>query len=89
MRIITVNLPVKDIKTIKSLVGEHGLFPSRSELIRVAIRDFLVKELHVAKNFYPKKEKEVNTIVLNSNAVRIPYEEGGETTWKTFKIIQK
>ena len=51
MKIITVNLPVNDIKMIKNLVGENGLYPSRSELIRVAIRDFLVKELKVAKNF--------------------------------------
>jgi Arc/MetJ-type ribon-helix-helix transcriptional regulator len=50
MKIITVNLPTAYITTIKSLVGDSGLYPSRSELIRVAVRDFLIKELKVAKN---------------------------------------
>lgn len=51
MKIITVNLPVNYIQTIKTLVGDSGLYPSRSELIRVAVRDFLIKELKIAKNF--------------------------------------
>ena len=51
MKIITVNLPVSYIHTIKNLVGDTGLYPSRSELIRVAVRDFLIKELKIAKNF--------------------------------------
>ena len=51
MKIITVNLPVNYINTIKTLVGDTGLYPSRSELIRVAVRDFLIKELKIAKNF--------------------------------------
>lgn len=88
MKIITVNLPVNDIRTIKGLVGENGLFPSRSELIRVAIRDFLIKELHVAKNFYPEKKEKLEP-VDETNAVRVPYKEGGKTTWKTYNIIQK
>lgn len=28
-----------------------GLYPSRSELIRVAVREFLIKELEAAKEF--------------------------------------
>ncbi len=51
MKIITVNLPIQYINTIKTLVGDSGLYPSRSELIRVAVRDFLIKELKTAKNF--------------------------------------
>ena len=88
MKIITVNLPVNDIKTIKDLVGENGLYPSRSELIRVAIRDFLVKELHVAKNFFRPEHSEDVFIETESdkNLVRIPY---SDNTYKTYKIIQK
>ena len=87
VKIITVNLPVNDIKTIKGLVGENGLYPSRSELIRVAIRDFLVKELHVAKNFFSNEQSDDVFIETESdkNLVRIPYSEG----FRTFKIIQK
>lgn len=51
MRIITVNLPLSYLKAIDSLTGETGLYPSRSELIRVAVRDFLIKELEAAKSF--------------------------------------
>jgi len=42
---------VQYVNTIKGLIGNDGLYPSRSELIRVAIKEFLVKELKVAKNF--------------------------------------
>ena len=51
MRIITVNLPESYLKTIDHLVGENALYPSRSELIRVAVREFLIKELNSAQNF--------------------------------------
>lgn len=88
VKIITVNLPVNDIKTIKGLVGENGLYPSRSELIRVAIRDFLVKELHVAKSFFSTERSDdvFNETEPDKNLVRIPY---SDNTYKTFKIIQK
>ncbi len=91
MKIITVNLPVKDIKTIKTLVGEKGLFPSRSELIRVAIRDFLIKELHVAKSFYPEEGKKdiVKHNEPEPGKVKIPIWKEGKKTWKTYQIIQK
>jgi len=48
--IISVNLEVKDIKfAIENLVdiSAGGIFPSMSELVRVAVRDFLVKEKHI------------------------------------------
>lgn len=51
IRIITVNLPISYIKAIDSLTGQKGLYPSRSELIRVAIREFLLSELEAAKKF--------------------------------------
>lgn len=84
MRIITVNLPVKDIKTIVDLVGEDGLYPSRSELIRVAIRDFLVKELHVAKSFFPHVN-ETPELSSDKNLVHIPDAD----SFRTFKIVPR
>jgi len=57
MRIITVNLPVSYINAIKTLTGENGLYPSRSELIRVAVREFIIKELEDAKSFAEFNEK--------------------------------
>lgn len=49
VKIITVNLPVSHLEAIETLVGNTGLYPSRSELIRVAVRDFLIHELESAK----------------------------------------
>ncbi|MHA1727421.1 MAG: ribbon-helix-helix domain-containing protein [Promethearchaeota archaeon] len=104
MRIITVNLPEKDIKTIASLVGNdnNGLYPSRSELIRVAIRDFLVKELDIARNIPKFRDEHTNPEYTHiteiqpkpsRNFVRIPIEKtiGSETIqeYKTFKIVHK
>ncbi len=50
MKICTVNVPEKHIEAISKLVGENGLFPSRSELIRVAVREFLLRELKSTDN---------------------------------------
>lgn len=94
MKIITVNLPVPSIKIIEGMVGEEGLYPSRSELIRVAIRDFLLKELEVAKNF-PKfmeeKSEPINT--EDDLVVRVPTEKtiGLDTIreYKTYRIVRK
>lgn len=43
MKIITVNLSEPHVKALKML-QDLGLYPSRSEAIRVAIRDFLQEE---------------------------------------------
>lgn len=51
MKIVTVNVPESYIDAIGKLIGENGLYPSRSELIRVAVREFLLKELRMAKNW--------------------------------------
>ena len=52
MKIITVYLEIQDIKRMKKMCWkEDSLYPSRSELIRVAIRDFLIKELQGMKSF--------------------------------------
>lgn len=44
MKIITINLPEKYLSAIKVL-NDLGVYPSRSEAIRVALRDFLPDEL--------------------------------------------
>jgi len=44
MKIITINLPEKYLSAIKVL-NELGIYPSRSEAIRVALKDFLPDEL--------------------------------------------
>jgi Arc/MetJ-type ribon-helix-helix transcriptional regulator len=44
MKIITINLPEKYLMAIQTL-NDLGAYPSRSEAIRIALRDFLEDEL--------------------------------------------
>jgi Arc/MetJ-type ribon-helix-helix transcriptional regulator len=44
MRLIAVHLPEKILADIQRLV-DNGLYPNRSEAIRIAIRDLLKHEL--------------------------------------------
>ncbi|MFX1276486.1 MAG: ribbon-helix-helix domain-containing protein [Promethearchaeota archaeon] len=44
MKIITINLPEKYLSAIQTL-NDLGIYPSRSEAIRIALRDFLNEEL--------------------------------------------
>jgi Arc/MetJ-type ribon-helix-helix transcriptional regulator len=57
MRIITINISEPAVKALQVL-QDLGLYPSRSEAIRVAVRDFLQRELGFAQKFEdvpPKK----------------------------------
>lgn len=47
MKIITINVPQSYIDAIAKLVGV--IYPSRSECIRVALREFLIRELEFAR----------------------------------------
>lgn len=44
MKIITINLPERYLEAIQTL-NDLGVYPSRSEALRAALRDFLAKEL--------------------------------------------
>ena len=94
---ITVNLSLSYIKEIDNIVGENKLYCSRSELIRVAIRDFLIKTLKEAQTFTnvslkivepPKiiKEEPFDETLF----VRVPVSATAEEAqFKTFRIIKK
>jgi len=96
MRIVTINIPESYLDAIAELVGEKGLYPSRSELIRVAVRQFLLKELEIAKkmeknNMEHKKEQDFD----ETKYVRIPIDkidkEKNEPVreYKIYKILRK
>ncbi|MBD3160081.1 MAG: ribbon-helix-helix protein, CopG family [Candidatus Lokiarchaeota archaeon] len=55
MDIITVKMNQLYIKSLDKLV-EMGMYPSRSEAIRVAIRDLLQKELWPEEGMPAKRE---------------------------------
>jgi Arc/MetJ-type ribon-helix-helix transcriptional regulator len=54
MKLISIKLPNAYIDGLNELV-EMGIYPSRSEAIRVAIRDMLKKELWNRKEEIKKK----------------------------------
>ena len=93
MKIVTVNVPEPYINAIDKLTGHDGLYPSRSELIRVAVRDFLLKELRMANNLtiYQKKSAEEN--FDHENYVRVPVDDDmgvdADGGFKTFRIVKK
>lgn len=97
MKIITINVPVSYLQAIDSLCGEGGLYPSRSELIRVAVRDFLIKEIEASKAF-TKYQNQIISIenrpkeMQDSLFVQVPVENSetsGNVEYKTYKIIKK
>jgi len=49
MKLITVHIPEKFLEALDSLVAE-GRYPNRSEIIRIAIRDFLKDEIWRTSN---------------------------------------
>jgi Arc/MetJ-type ribon-helix-helix transcriptional regulator len=63
MKIITINLPEKYLAAIQVL-NDLGVYPSRSEAIRTALRDFLDDELKMFNNL----EDETFKMLVRSTA---------------------
>ncbi|MCF2138767.1 MAG: ribbon-helix-helix domain-containing protein [Candidatus Lokiarchaeota archaeon] len=77
IRIVTCNVPITYLTAIDKLItsGNHqGLYPSRSELIRIAVREFLLKELEAAKEFEKLKFQSRNKdeIITESKEINQP-----------------
>ena len=93
MKIVTVNVPESYIDAIEKLIGENGLYPSRSELIRCAVREFLLKELRMAKNIAKYDEPEIDDFD-HEHYVKVPVkgdDKKGEPVreFKTYKILRR
>jgi len=56
LRVVTVKIPKAYLDELNNLV-KAGLFPSRSEAIRIAIRDLLQRELWSMKGAKPSEIK--------------------------------
>jgi len=97
MKIVTVNVPESYIDAIQKLVGEKGLYPSRSELIRCAVREFLIRELKIAINMGKYNERDLDNFEEHydtENYVKVPVERKNEKNepireFKTYKIIKR
>ena len=75
------------------MIGENGLYPSRSELIRCAVRDFLLKELKAANNMAKFNESNIEDFD-EEHFVRVPIEKLDENSepvreFKTYKIVKR
>jgi len=95
---VTVNVPESYITAINKLIGCDGLFPSRSELIRVAVREFLIKEITNATNAKRLIDSEEDLIedkeLDDQKIVKVPIETRDENnnpirSFKTYKIIKR
>ena len=102
MKVVSVNLPESYIDAIKKLIGdgENALYHSRSELIRCAVRDLLIKEIQIAKNLNHSKRSKLKKTTKSKkktksdNTVSIPIEtknDNGDPVKeiKTYKIIRR
>ena len=49
LKIITINLPEKYLQAIQ-ILNDMGVYPSRSEAIRIALHQFLANELKFFKD---------------------------------------
>lgn len=93
IKIVTVNIPTSYLDAIEKLIGSEGLYPSRSELIRVAVRDFLLRELKMS-NTTAKNQEEEPEDFDDENFVRVPVEKVNDKDepireFKTYKIIKR
>ena len=59
LQIVTINLPNEYVSAIQTLI-DLGTQESRSQTIRVALSEFLDKELAFAKNLKKNKMNSVN-----------------------------
>jgi len=56
IKIITINLPEKYLGALQ-ILQDLGIYPSRSESIRVALGDFLAGDLKMVKDLKPETFK--------------------------------
>ena len=97
MRIITVNIPHTYLRAIDKLTGRQGLFPSRSELIRVAVREFLINELKIVEpikqalqnqSIAPEPPKPIDESLFVQVPINAAHAEG-ITEYKTYRLVNK
>jgi Arc/MetJ-type ribon-helix-helix transcriptional regulator len=65
VKIITINLPERYLAAIQVL-NDLGIYPSRSEAIRIALKDFLLDEM----KFYEDIDSDKFKISMKANASR-------------------
>lgn len=99
MKIITVNIPESYVNAIEKLCGDNKIYPSRSELIRVAVREFVIEKLRLANKFQKlaaNTEEETELLFDDEEdveaTINIPFQNSDSdaevgVVYKTFKKI--
>ena len=86
MKIVTVNIPEHYIEKIKKLCGPENIFPSRSELIRCAVRDHLIRVINKLREGKEKEDsKQDEKDEEDDDIIRIPSEDG----FKIYHVIRR
>ena len=89
MKILSINMELEMIDAITSLVGEDKIHSSRSELIRVAVRDQLKRDLANSKKY--KQLEKIREVNKGTKMVNIPImnEETGEIEYEEHEILRR
>ena len=95
MKIVTVNIPLKDIFRIEELVreGNNALYPSRSEFVRIAVKEQIKKKIEELELKYKRKRIGSITEINSTKTIKIPVDQLDKKEpirdFKTYKIIKK
>jgi len=60
MQIITINLPEKYMNAIQILT-DNNFYPSRSQVIRIALQEFLIEDFRVSNELEPENFEKIIT----------------------------
>jgi Arc/MetJ-type ribon-helix-helix transcriptional regulator len=95
MKIVSANIPEEYLEAIKELIGKDGIYPSRSELIRCAVRKFLIDKLKMLKRLesFDQGTEEDGENEEDGEYVKIPIEDDTKKSevreFKTYKILRR
>ncbi len=64
LKIITINLPIQYLSAIQTLI-DLDIYPNRSEVIRLALEDFLESELQFDTILNPEKFKKQIEVITS------------------------
>lgn len=85
MKIVTVNVPEAYIDAMDKLIGEDNIHSSRSELIRVATREFLLQEVKILENTPIEKPEPKTCPYTIIRKLENPTEDIEDTPKKNFE----
>lgn len=84
LMIVSGNITDSMQEKIKLLVGKDGIYPSRSEVLRVALREFLLRDLKKL-NIKPEPEPVYND---GPETIRVPISKGAKEM-KTYTVLRR